>query len=279
MDPFLIAKDIDHFLREDLAFGDTTTEAIFGPADKATAFFIAKSEFVSVGMELVAAEVFRRKNPSCRCRFAAADGTRCRPGDIVFEVAGPIRDLLIAERTALNLVQRLSGIATLTARFVEKVADFPVKVTDTRKTTPGLRLLEKYAVRVGGGFNHRFCLSDGILIKDNHIAACGSIEQAVQKVRFRAPHAIKIEVETTTLDEVQQCLACGVEVIMLDNMSLELMQEAVRIVNHRALVEASGGVNLGSIRDIAATGVDIISIGALTHSAPASDISMRLKID
>ncbi|MEJ2688557.1 MAG: carboxylating nicotinate-nucleotide diphosphorylase [Deltaproteobacteria bacterium] len=279
MDSFLIAKDIDHFLREDLAFGDTTTEAIFGPADKAIAFFIAKCEFVSAGMELVAAEVFRRKNPSCRCQFAAADGTRCRPGDIVFKVAGPTGDLLIAERTALNLVQRLSGIATLTAHFVEKVADFPVRVTDTRKTTPGLRLLEKYAVRVGGGFNHRFCLSDGILIKDNHIAACGSIEKAVQKVRSRAPHAIKIEVETTTLDEVRQCLACGVEIIMLDNMSLELMQEAVRIVNHRALVEASGGVNLGSIRDIAATGVDIISIGALTHSAPASDISMRLKTD
>jgi nicotinate-nucleotide pyrophosphorylase (carboxylating) len=279
MDPFLITKHIDHFLREDLAFGDITTEAIFGPADEATAFFIAKSEFVSAGMELVAAEVFRRKNPSCRSRFAATDGTRTRPGDIVFEVAGPTRDLLTAERTALNLVQRLSGIATITAQFVEKVADFPVKVTDTRKTTPGLRLLEKYAVRVGGGFNHRICLSDGILIKDNHIAACGSIEKAVQKVRSCAPHSIKIEVETTTLDEVRQCLACGVEIIMLDNMSLEMTLEAVRIVNHRALIEASGGVNLGSIRDIAATGVDIISIGALTHSAPASDISMRLKID
>lgn len=277
MDPFLIAADVDHYLREDLALGDITTETIFSPTDKATAVFVAKSEFVSAGLGLVAAEVFRRKNAACNCRFAAADGTRARPGAILLEIAGPTRDLLIAERTALNLVQRLCGIATLTSRFVEKVAGFTVKITDTRKTTPGLRLLEKYAVRVGGGFNHRFCLSDGILIKDNHIAACGSIERAVQKVRSRAPHTIKIEVETTTLEEVRQCLACGVEIIMLDNMSLEMMQEAVRIVNRRALVEASGGVNLESVRDIAATGVDIISIGAITHSAPASDISMRLE--
>lgn len=277
MDPFLIAADIDHFLREDLALGDITTEAIFAPTDQATALFMAKGAFVCAGMERIAAEVFKRKNPSCSCRFAAADGTHARPGDILLEMAGPTRDLLIAERTALNLVQRLSGIATLTARFVEKVADFPVKITDTRKTTPGLRLLEKYAVRVGGGCNHRFCLSDGILIKDNHIAACGSIEKAVQKVRSSAPHTIKVEVETTTLEEVRQCLACGVEIIMLDNMSHEMMREAVRLVDRRALLEASGGVNLDSVRDIAATGVDIISIGALTHSAPASDISMRLQ--
>lgn len=277
MDPFLIAADIDRYLREDLALGDITSESIFSPTDSACAIFIAKSELLSAGMEVVAAEVFRRKNASCRCRFAAADRTHAQPGDVLLEVWGPTLDLLIAERTALNLVQRLSGIATLTAQYVAKVKDYPVKITDTRKTTPGLRLLEKYAVRIGGGCNHRFCLSDGILIKDNHIAACGSIEKAVQKVRNRAPHTIKIEVETATLDEVRQCLACGVDIIMLDNMSLEMMREAVGLVNRQALIEASGGVSLDSVERIAATGVDIISIGALTHSAPASDISMRLK--
>ena len=277
MDPFLIAADIDRYLREDLALGDITTEAIFSPTETVIARFVAKDDLVCAGMDLVAAEVFKRKNASCICRFAATDGTRAQPGDTLLEVWGPTRDLLTAERTALNLVQRLSGIATLTSRFVEKVAGYPVKITDTRKTTPGLRLLEKYAVRVGGGYNHRLCLSDGILIKDNHIAACGSIARAVQKVRDRVPHTIKVEVETTDLDEVRQCLECRVEIIMLDNMSLEMMREAVGLVNGRALVEASGGVNLESVERIAATGVDIISIGALTHSAPASDISMRLE--
>jgi nicotinate-nucleotide pyrophosphorylase (carboxylating) len=189
-------------------------------------------------------------------------------------VSGPVIDLLKAERVALNLLQRLSGIATLTDRFVEKVKVYAVRITDTRKTTPGLRVLEKYAVRVGGGTNHRFNLADGVLIKDNHIAACGSIREAVDKVRRRIPHTIRIEVETDSLDQVEECLACGVDIIMLDNMSPEIMAEAVRLINGRALVEASGGVTLETVEAIAMSGVDIISIGALTHSAPSCDIGM-----
>jgi nicotinate-nucleotide pyrophosphorylase (carboxylating) len=189
-------------------------------------------------------------------------------------VSGPVIDLLKAERVALNLLQRLSGIATLTAQFVEKVKVYAVRITDTRKTTPGLRVLEKYAVRVGGGFNHRFNLADGVLIKDNHIAACGSIREAVEKVRKQIPHTIRIEVETDNFEQVEECLTCGVDIIMLDNMSPELMSKAVRLINGRALVEASGGVNLETVESIAMSGVDIISVGALTHSAPSCDIGM-----
>jgi len=189
-------------------------------------------------------------------------------------VRGPVVDLLKAERVALNLLQRLSGIATLTARFVELVKGQRARITDTRKTTPGLRLLEKYAVMAGGGSNHRFNLADGVLIKDNHIAACGSITEAVARVRAKVPHTIRIEVETEDIDQVRECLACRVDIIMLDNMGIKAMQEAVACIDGRALVEASGGVNLATVAAIAATGVDIISIGALTHSAPACDIGM-----
>jgi nicotinate-nucleotide pyrophosphorylase (carboxylating) len=181
---------------------------------------------------------------------------------------------LKAERVALNLLQRLCGIATFTARFVERVQPFPVRITDTRKTTPGLRMLEKYAVQVGGGYNHRFNLADGILVKDNHIAACGSITQAVALLRRKIPHTLRVEVETDTLEQVRECVACGVDIILLDNMAPATMAEAVRIIDHRALAEASGGMNLDSVLDAARSGVDIISIGALTHSAPACDIGM-----
>ena len=175
---------------------------------------------------------------------------------------------------ALNLVQRLCGIATLTAAFADQVAGTKARIVDTRKTTPGLRLLEKYAVRASGGHNHRYSLSDGVLIKDNHIAACGSITEAVRRVRSRVPHTINVEVETDTLAQVEECLACGVGVIMLDNMDLVTMRRAVELIDGRALVEASGGVNLQTVRGIAETGVDIISVGALTHSAKACDIGM-----
>jgi nicotinate-nucleotide pyrophosphorylase (carboxylating) len=223
----------------------------------------------------VAGEVFRLVNDAIEYT-AVDDGARVQPGDVLFTAAGPVIDLLRAERVALNLVQRLCGIATLTSRFVDKVMLLPVKIVDTRKTTPGLRMLEKYAVRVGGGHNHRFNLADGILIKDNHIAACGSIQKAVKRVRERAPHTLKIEVEAETLEQVEACLAADVDIIMLDNMSPELMRQAVRLVKGRALLEASGGINLDNIRSVAETGVNLISIGALTHSAPACDISMEM---
>lgn len=276
MDLLSLQKDINHFLQEDFGTGDVTSQAIFPPETRGQATFRAKSQFICTGMA-VAAEVF--KNRIAGLTYTAIeDGRLIQPGEEVFTCEGPVLELLQAERVALNLVQRLCGIATLTHSFVEIIEDLPARVTDTRKTTPGLRVLEKYAVRVGGGHNHRFNLADGVLIKDNHIAACGSITEAVNRVRQQVPHTLKVEVETENLDQVKECLSARVDIIMLDNMSPEKMKEAVKFINGKALVEASGGVNLGNIREIAETGVDIISIGALTHSAPASDISMELTI-
>lgn len=275
MNRLALIESIKYFLAEDIGSGDLTSEAIFGSDQQGKASFVAKDNFVAVGMQSVAGEVFRLSNASIDCS-GVGDGSRVAKGDVVFTAAGPVIDLLRAERVALNLVQRLCGIATLTSRFVEKVMLLPVKIVDTRKTTPGMRMLEKYAVRVGGGHNHRFNLADGVLIKDNHIAACGSIQKAVKQVRERVPHTIKIEVEAETLEEVQACLAAEVDIIMLDNMLPAMMHEAVRLIKGRALVEASGGIHLGNVRQVAETGVNLISIGALTHSAPASDISMRL---
>jgi nicotinate-nucleotide pyrophosphorylase (carboxylating) len=262
------------FLAEDLEHGDITTEAIFAPDDRAEAAFVARQPMTVVGMATVAARVFTLLDPTVSCTGALADGSRVAAGTTLLTLGGATRTLLRAERVALNLVQRLCGIATLTGTFVDAVKGLPVKIVDTRKTTPGLRLLEKYAVRAGGGHNHRYSLSDGVLIKDNHIAACGSITEAVRRVRARVPHTINVEVETDTLVQVEECLACGVGVIMLDNMDLATLRRAVELIDGRALVEASGGVNLQTVRGIAETGVDIISVGALTHSATACDIGM-----
>lgn len=277
MDSTHIKKAIAHFLAEDIGAGDLTSESIFPPDQEATGLFIAKGSFVAAGMETIGATTFRVQNPLVQILEAAEDGTVVSPGDGLLKVRGPVGDLLKAERVALNLVQRLSGIATLTAKFVNLVKDLPVRIVDTRKTTPGLRVMEKYAVRVGGGHNHRFNLADGILIKDNHIAACGSISRAVGKVRQYVSHTLKIEVEAETIEQVQECLACEVDIIMLDNMDIPLMKRAVELVAGRALVEASGGISLKNVRQVAETGVDLVSIGALTHSAPACDISMRLQ--
>jgi nicotinate-nucleotide pyrophosphorylase (carboxylating) len=262
------------FLAEDIGRGDLTSESIFGDDAVGTARIVARESFMVAGCGPVAAEVFLVQNPVVAIDVLAADGNRVQAGDVLCTIAGPVIDLLKAERVALNLLQRLCGIATLTARFVERVASYPVRITDTRKTTPGLRMLEKYAVQIGGGYNHRFNLADGILVKDNHIAACGSIAMAVSLLRRKIPHTLRIEVETDTLEQVRECLACGVDIILLDNMDAAMMAEAVAIIDHRALVEASGGIGLESVRDVARSGVDIISIGALTHSAPACDIGM-----
>jgi nicotinate-nucleotide pyrophosphorylase (carboxylating) len=228
-------------------------------------------------MESVASLVFQTQNPAIEILRTSKDKTSASPGDILLAAKGPVLDLLKAERVALNLVQRLCGIATFTAGFVEKIKPLPVKILDTRKTTPGLRMLEKYAVRTGGGHNHRFNLADGILIKDNHIQACGSIKAAVARMRENIPHTMKIEVEAATLEQVRECLASGVDIIMLDNMDPAMMREAVKVAGGRAILEASGGINLENVREVAETGVDYISVGALTHSAPACDISMRLQ--
>lgn len=276
MDLHILHRQIESFLAEDIGQGDITSEILFADEHQGRAIFVAKEDFVAAGVEQIAPLVFATRNRDIVCTALVRDGSEVFNGDIIFSGQGPVRDLLAAERLALNLVQRLSGIATLTARFVKKVAGLPVRIVDTRKTTPGLRLLEKYAVRAGGGYNHRFNLADAILIKDNHLAACGSISGAVAAVRARAPHTMKVEVETENLDQVAECLACGVEIIMLDNMPLPLMRQAVDLVQGRALVEASGGVTLANVREIAEAGVDLISVGGLTHSARAVDISMRL---
>jgi len=274
MDKNLLHDMIGGFLKEDVGRGDLTSESIFQQQETGKARLVARDGFVAAGVGSVAAEVFKVQNSAVITENPVVDGTRVDPGALLLTVSGPVVDLLKAERVALNLLQRLSGIATLTTSFVEKVRGFQVRITDTRKTTPGLRVLEKYAVRVGGGRNHRFNLTDGVLIKDNHIAACGSIAAAVERVRENVPHTIRIEVETDTLAQVDECLECGVDIIMLDNMSPAMMSEAVMKINGRALVEASGGVNIDTIEIIAGSGVDIISIGALTHSAPSCDIGM-----
>lgn len=274
MDKNLLHKMIRSFLEEDVGRGDLTSESIFSDNDKGSAELVAREPFVVAGVKTVAAEVFKVQNQAVMAVDPVADGTKVSAGTVLLTVSGPVIDLLKAERVALNLLQRLSGIATFTSRFVDKVKEYPVRITDTRKTTPGLRVLEKYAVRAGGGTNHRFNLTDGVLIKDNHIAACGSIKEAVVRVKKSIPHTIRIEVETDTLEQVKECLESGVDIIMLDNMTPEMMAEAVRLINGQALVEASGGVNLDSVEAIAGSGVDIISIGALTHSAPSCDIGM-----
>lgn len=274
MDKAALHSLIRAFLAEDIGRGDLTSESIFAGDAMGSARIVARESFVVAGCEAVAAEVFWVRNPAIVVEGLVEEGVRVHAEDVLCTVSGPVLDLLKAERVALNLLQRLSGIATLTALFVERVKSHPVRITDTRKTTPGLRMLEKYAVQVGGGYNHRFNLADGILVKDNHIAACGSITGAVSLLRRKIPHTLRIEVETDSLAQVRECLACGVDVILLDNMDVAMMQEAVALIDHRAMVEASGGITLESVLDVARCGVDIVSIGALTHSAPSCDIGM-----
>ncbi|HEV2107157.1 MAG TPA: carboxylating nicotinate-nucleotide diphosphorylase [Thermomicrobiales bacterium] len=272
---------IDLALAEDIGGGDVTTLATVPPGTHAVGTVLAKAAGVVSGVD-VAGAVFRRVNPALDYRIRTGDGTRVNPGDRVAEVEGLARGILSAERVALNLLQRLSGVATLTAAYVDAVAGTKARIIDTRKTTPGLRALEKAAVRHGGGRNHRFGLSDGILIKDNHLAAIGGpdrVTRAIRQATAFAPHTMRIEVEVTTLAEVEEAVAAGADAILLDNMDVETIHQAVDLVAGRALVEASGGVNLQNVRAIAGTGVDLISVGALTHSAPALDISLEFVID
>lgn len=273
--------DIDHLilnaLKEDMPSGDITTDNLIAPNSTTKASLIAKQSGIIAGLD-VAERVFKLLNKDISFQRKIEDGVEVQKGDIIAQIEGNTQALLKGERTALNILQRLSGIATKTYDFVKKVEGLPVKIVDTRKTTPGLRYLEKYAVKVGGGSNHRFCLSDGVLIKDNHIAAAGGIKKAVGLARASIPHMIKIEVEVENMEMVQEALDSGADIIMLDNMSLEQMKEAVSVINKRAVVEASGNVNINTVYDIAATGVDIISVGAITHSVSAFDISMRIKI-
>lgn len=266
---------IEQALTEDIGPGDLTTEAMIDPELQGQATIVAKQDFLVAGLE-VARQVFQALNPTIEFKALLEDGGRAVPGEVLAKVYGPVADLLRGERVALNFLQHLSGIATLTNRFVQAVAGLPVKIIDTRKTTPGLRLMEKYAVRMGGGYNHRFGLYDAILIKDNHLAAVPSLPEAIRRARIYAPHGIKIEVEVSSIPQLKEALAAGAEAILLDNMDVLTMREAVTLAKGKAVLEASGGVNLKNVREVAETGVDLISIGALTHSAPACDISMRL---
>lgn len=274
IDKMYIDSTILNALKEDMPLGDITTDNTITGGSVSKARLIAKQDMVLAGID-VSERVFKLVNEDIHFNKLAEDGAKIQKGDIIAEIEGDTAAMLKAERTALNFLQRLSGIATKTALFVDKVCDLPANVVDTRKTTPGLRYLEKYAVKVGGGQNHRFCLSDGVLIKDNHIQAAGGIKNAVSKIKGYIPHTIKIEVETETMEQVAEAVEAGADIIMLDNMSLERMKEAVEFINGRALVEASGNVTLERVRSIAETGVDIISVGGLTHSVEAADISMR----
>lgn len=278
----LVSPQIERLIRdaldEDIGAGDLATMATIPAEAQGTGIFRAKKDGVVAGLVLLD-RIFYFIDPKVVLRVFVKDGSQVQQGTVVAEAEGPVRALLLAERTALNFLQRLSGTATLTRKYVEAVKDFPCKVLDTRKTTPGLRTLEKYAVRMGGGTNHRIGLYDAALVKDNHIEATGSIKEAVQLVRHHAPFMAKVEVETGNLKQVQEAIEAGADVIMLDNMTISQMAEAVRLVNKRAWVEASGGITLETIRQVAETGVDFISSGALTHSAPVVDFNMKITMN
>jgi nicotinate-nucleotide pyrophosphorylase (carboxylating) len=275
MDPSL-HRLIQQALSEDIGNGDVTSEAII-PADAtATAEIKAKQDLVLAGID-VAREVFYSLDPSTKFEPLAKDGDKIKSGAVLARVSGKTRVLLAGERVALNLLQHMSGIATLTAKYVERLKGTKAQILDTRKTLPGLRQLEKHAVRMGGGKNHRMGLYDMVLIKDNHIKASGSITNACERVREKFYDRFKIEIETKSLDEVREALAVKADIIMLDNMLLDMMKKAVKMISGNALVEASGNVTLETVRSIADTGVDFISSGSLTHSAPAADISMKIR--
>ena len=273
----MVAVDnlIDRALSEDIGDGDITTSSILEKPLEVTAHLIGQESLIVAGLDIFR-RVYERLDAALQVNTLCEDGDRINRDDIIAEVNGDVSSILQGERVALNFVQRLSGIATMTREFVSKVEPYSVTILDTRKTTPGLRMLEKYAVEMGGGKNHRLGLFDAILIKDNHINAAGSIKNAVEKVKSHLPSGFTIEVEVKNLVEVKEALDCGVNTIMLDNMSVEEMREAVALINKKALVEASGGVKLETVEEIARTGVDYISVGALTHSARAVDMSLRI---
>jgi nicotinate-nucleotide pyrophosphorylase (carboxylating) len=273
----VIDAAIERALVEDVASGDVTTEAIVPSTARGIGRAIAKQPLVVCGGD-VFARVFYRLDPGVRVERRAAEGSRAEPGEVLWVVEGRAASILTAERTALNFAQRMSGIATLTARFVAAVpSGSRLVIVDTRKTTPGLRAVERYAVRTGGGKNHRNDLGAMVLVKDNHVAAAGGVRAAVELARARVSHALRVEVEVTSLAELDEALDAGADVVMLDNFRPADVQEAVARAKGRATVEVSGGVTLERIADLARLGVDVVSVGALTHSAPAADISLELE--
>jgi nicotinate-nucleotide pyrophosphorylase (carboxylating) len=281
-DPEIIFEAVNAALDEDLGRGDITSRSVIRPGIKARGSFLAKQDLILAGLE-VADAAFTAFDPYIQIESAATDSEEIKAGRIFARVTGDGQMLLAAERVALNFLQRLSGIATLTRKYVDAIAGTSAKIVDTRKTTPRLRMLEKYAVTAGGGHNHRLGLDDGVLIKDNHLAMAGSITEAVRRAREATGHLHKIEIEVATLDQVREALQAKADILLLDNMTPEMVHQAVEIVNQheptdrRTLTEASGGITLSNVRQYAEAGVDLISIGALTHSAPAVDISFKIK--
>ncbi len=266
---------IENALREDIGSGDVTTDAIFEPGEMCEAHIIAKENGVIAGIE-VAKRIFQKLDPQASFAELIKDGNHVEPGDEILRIKATVRAILSGERLALNLLQRMSGIATATSKYVDALSGSDSKILDTRKTVPGLRILDKYAVLAGGGQNHRLGLYDAVLIKDNHIESAGSIKNAVDLVRSKYNDNYKIEVETSNIDEVNEALSSEVDIIMLDNMTTSMMKEAVTLVDGRALTEASGGITLDGLSEIAETGVDYISVGAITHSVQALDISLYM---
>jgi nicotinate-nucleotide pyrophosphorylase (carboxylating) len=282
LDPEFIYPVVNTALDEDIGRGDLTTRSVVRAGGRARGSFIAKQDFVLAGLE-VADAVFNSFDFEMQIESSAADGEQIRSGRVFARVIGDAQILLTSERVALNFLQHLSGIATLTRRYVDAVAGTGTRIVDTRKTIPGLRMLEKYAVTAGGGHNHRLGLDDGVLIKDNHLALAGSLGEAVRRAREAVGHLHKIEVEAATLDQVREALKAGADILLLDNMAPELVRQAVELVREKeptdrhTLTEASGGITLENVRAYAEAGVDLISVGALTHSAPAVDISFKIK--
>jgi nicotinate-nucleotide pyrophosphorylase (carboxylating) len=273
MNPIALKQFIREVLNEDIGAGDLTTEALVPPGHRSSCLFIAKQTGVVAGLP-VAELVFQELDPSCRFTPLVDEGTEVDKGTAIARISGPTRAILTGERVALNLMQRMSGIATLTRALVKQLEGLNCKVLDTRKTTPGLRQLEKYAVRVGGGINHRYGLSHGVMIKDNHIAMAGGLGRAIELVRKRVGHMVQIEVEADTLEQVKEILKYDVDAILLDNMDPDTLREAVKLIGGRVFTEASGGITPETIRKVAETGVDAVSLGWITHSANALDISL-----
>jgi len=271
----LINKIVKQALLEDIGTGDITTEFIIPSNLTAKGIIKTSEEGVVAGLDIIYL-VFKKLDPKICFQSKIKDGKNILPGEVLAKISGSARTILKGERVALNFLQRMSGIATITSKFCQQVKDFPVRIVDTRKTTPGLRILEKYAVRMGGGYNHRFGLYDAVLIKDNHIAVAGGIKSVVNFVQKQISHTVKIEVEVENLSQLQEALKVQVDIIMLDNMDLETMKEAVKMVKGKTLIEASGEITLEKVRKIAQIGVDLISVGALTHLVKSLDISMEI---
>lgn len=271
---FKVDDIIKNALAEDMNYGDITSDALLTDRHTGTAELISKADGVIAGIDIFE-RVFQMIDTKVMIQTNVQNGEHVVSGQLLAVLSGPSKSILMGERTALNILQRMSGIATMTASFKEAVADIPVRIADTRKTAPGLRVLDKLAVKYGGGHNHRFNLSDVVMIKDNHIKAVGGISEAVKRARARIPHTTKIEVEVESICELREAIEAGAEVVMLDNMSLEMMKEAVEIGKGKVVLEASGNVSICTLREVAETGVDVISVGALTHSVKALDVSLR----